>query len=187
MQFGEAVALYFAFLSSYTKALVFPAGLGVVFSLLSTYSSSTARTFEYSPIYSFLLCLWALAFVEWWRAHEHVLAIRFGTRGADRVEKNRVEYKPGLSWWIRELRVLASIPVILVFAGILAAILTGIFVLEAFVTELYTGPGHKYIVCLLFCLTFPETEQTHRDSPQPYSSFSLSLGSYRCTSSSLRN
>lgn len=149
MQFGDAVALYFAFLSSYTKALVFPAGLGLLFSLLSTWTStsSTSYAYEYSPLYSFLLFLWALTFVEWWRAHEHVLALRFGTRGADRVEKNRAQYNPGLPWWRRELRVLASVPVIMVFAGILAALLTGIFVLEAFVMELYTGPGHKYIVC----------------------------------------
>ena len=150
-QFGDAVALYFAFLSSYTKALVFPAALGLIFSVLSTYTSGnpTSYAYEYSPIYSFLLFLWALTFVEWWRTHEHVLALRFGTRGADRVEKNRAHYVPGLSWWKRELRVLASVPVILVFAGILTALLTGIFVLEAFVTQLYTGPGHKYAVCLL--------------------------------------
>jgi hypothetical protein len=44
------------------------------------------------------------------------------------------------------MRVAASIPVILLFATILAVILTGIFVLEAFVTQLYKGPGHRYVV-----------------------------------------
>ena len=42
----------------------------------------------------------------------------------------------------------ASVPVILLFAAVLAALLTAIFVFEAFVTHLYTGPGHKYIVSL---------------------------------------
>jgi hypothetical protein len=69
---------------------------------------------------------------------------------------------------MRELRVLASVPVILLFAGILAALLTGIFVLEAFVTQLYTGPGHKYIVCpFTFCPFhyIPETKfNTHNSS-----------------------
>jgi len=41
---------------------------------------------------------------------------------------------------------MASIPTILLFASILATLLTGIFVLEAFVTHLYKGPGHKIIV-----------------------------------------
>jgi anoctamin-10 len=44
------------------------------------------------------------------------------------------------------MRIVASVPVIVMFASILAALLTGIFVIEAFVTQLYTGPGHKYVV-----------------------------------------
>ena len=44
------------------------------------------------------------------------------------------------------MRIFASLPVVLFFAGILAAILTGIFLFEAFVTALYTGPGHMIIV-----------------------------------------
>ena len=40
----------------------------------------------------------------------------------------------------------ASIPVIILFGIVLAGLLTSIFVFEAFVTQLYTGPGHKYIV-----------------------------------------
>jgi hypothetical protein len=44
---------------------------------------------------------------------------------------------------------MAGLPVIMLFATILAVVLTGIFVLEAFVTELYNGPGHKYVVSLL--------------------------------------
>ena len=40
----------------------------------------------------------------------------------------------------------ASVPVIMLFGVVLAGLLTGIFVFEAFVTHLYTGPGHKFIV-----------------------------------------
>lgn len=53
---------------------------------------------------------------------------------------------------------MAGLPVILLFATILAAILTGIFVLEAFVTELYKGPGHRYVSfapTILFSLVVP--------------------------------
>ncbi len=47
---------------------------------------------------------------------------------------------------------LASLPIVLLFAGVLVALLTGIFVFEAFVTQLYTGPGHQYIVSLVYML-----------------------------------
>lgn len=136
-QFGDSLALYFAFLASYTKSLIVPAALGLF-----------AHFFlpPYAPIYSILLCLWSIVFVEWWRIHERKLSLRFGTRGSFKVEKRRVQYKPGMSWWVRELRILASIPVIIFFAGILSAILTGIFIFEAFVTQLYEGPGKQLIV-----------------------------------------
>lgn len=42
---------------------------------------------------------------------------------------------------------IASLPVISLFAAVLAVLLTGIFVFEAFVTQLYTGPGHRLVVC----------------------------------------
>ncbi|RDB23782.1 hypothetical protein Hypma_008903 [Hypsizygus marmoreus] len=135
-QFGDAVALYFAFLASYTKALVFPAVLGVFFYFFGT---------PYSPTYSTLVFIWSVIFVEWWRVRERILSLRFGTRGSFRVEKRRADHIPGFPWWRRELRMVASLPVLLLFAGILIALLTGIFVFEAFVTHLYTGPGHKYI------------------------------------------
>ncbi|KAF8195000.1 calcium-activated chloride channel-domain-containing protein [Pholiota molesta] len=148
-QFGDALALYFEFLASYTKSLAVPAFLGLL-----------AHFFlpPYTPIYSILLCLWSIIFVEWWRIHERKISLRFGTRGSFKVEKRRAQYKPGMSWWVRELRVLASIPVIIFFAGILSAILTGIFIFEAFVTQLYQGPGKQLITfspTLLFVIFVP--------------------------------
>ena len=136
-QFGDSIALYFAFLSSYTSFLVVLAVLGLVAYFLFP---------PYSPVYSILLSIWSITFVEWWRIHERILSLRFGTRGSFRVEKRRVQYKPGMSWWVRELRVLASIPIIILFGGLLSALLTMIFVFEAFVTELYQGPGKQLIV-----------------------------------------
>ena len=144
-QFGEAIALYYSFLSSYALALVFPALIGVAF-----------WRFEqpYNPIYSTLVVIWSVVFVEWWRIRERRLSVRWGTRGAAKVEKMRIQYRPtttsyeggedgGFPWWKREFRIIMSLPVIAVAALILAMLLTGIFILEAFVTQLYTGPGHQ--------------------------------------------
>jgi len=88
--------------------------------------------------------------------------LRWGTRDSFRVEKRRAQYRKetGLSagagvsvetlessmWWKQELKMLASIPVIFLFALFLFALLTGIFVLEAFVAQLYTGPAQKIVV-----------------------------------------
>ncbi|KAG6849673.1 hypothetical protein H0H93_006389 [Arthromyces matolae] len=149
-QFGDSVALYFDFLSSYTKALVFPAALGLIFYFFGA---------PYSPIYSTLLFIWSVIFVEWWRVRERILSVRFRTTGSFRVEKRRADYTPGFVWWKRELRILASIPVLLLFSAVLFALLTGIFVFEAFVTQLYTGPGYQYITfspTVLFVALIPQ-------------------------------
>ncbi|KAI0358315.1 DUF590-domain-containing protein [Trametes cingulata] len=134
-QFGEAVALYFHFLSFYTKHLLFISVVGVLFYFFSL---------PYSTLYSSILLLWSVTFVEWWRIKQRVLSVRWGTKGSFRVEKRRAQYAP-LPWWKKDMRMLASLPVILLFASVLAVTLTGIFIFEAFVTQLYTGPGHRFI------------------------------------------
>lgn len=141
-QFGESVALYFCFLSSYTQSLMFIGAIGTLFFILQR---------PYSPIYSVLLVLYSVSFIEYWRISERKLSVRWGTRGSFRVERRRAQFEDIVGggkfpWWKRDLRILSSLPVILLFAVALAALLTAIFVFEAFVTQLYTGPGHKYIV-----------------------------------------
>jgi anoctamin-10 len=86
------------------------------------------------------------------------LSVRWGTLGSFRAEKRRPQFRcengkasdgsaaQPFPWWKRELRIISSLPIILFFAGVLAAILTAIFILEAFVTQFYRGPLHDYIV-----------------------------------------
>ena len=136
LQFGDSIALYFNFLSFYTKHLIFISAAGVLFYFFSP---------PYSTLYSSFLLLWSITFVEWWRIRQRQLSVGWGTKGSFRVEKRRAQYVP-LSWWRKDLRLLASLPVILFFASVLAVLLTGIFVLEAFVAHLYTGTGHQLIV-----------------------------------------
>lgn len=155
IQFGEAVALYFAFLSTYTKALIYAAALGAGF---------YALRMPFSPVYSAALVLWSTTFVEYWRIRERTLSVRWGTRGSFRVERRRAQYEAiegaraksgteSYAWWKRDARILATLPVIATFALGLTALLTGIFIFEAFVTQLYSGPGQKLIVSLSSLIT----------------------------------
>jgi anoctamin-10 len=142
-KFGDSVALYFEFLACYTRSLIIPSAFGLL-----------AHVFllPYSWTYSILLCLWATGFVEWWRVYERILSVRWGTRGSFRVEKRRAAYREeaqSIKWWHRDLRIAASAPVILGFGLLVSIIVTALFVFEAFITQIYTGPGAKFIVGLL--------------------------------------
>lgn len=137
------MALYFAFLASYTKFLIFISAAGALFYFFAI---------PYSTLFSSILLVWSVTFVEWWRIKQRILSVRWGTRGSFRVEKRRAQYQP-IAWWKRELRILSSLPVILFFAAVLASVLTGIFVFEAFVTQLYKGPGAKFLVSPGICVT----------------------------------
>ncbi|GJJ11388.1 hypothetical protein Clacol_005621 [Clathrus columnatus] len=147
---------YFAFLSSYASSLFIPAALGFLFWI---------TTRPYSILFSTLLTLWSISWVEWWRVREKIIAVRWGTLGSYKAERRRVGFKPdqgkmsvkndptsefddldaAFPWYKRELRILASVPLIILFGALLAAVLTGIFIIEAFVTQLYHGPGYQYV------------------------------------------
>ena len=151
--FGEGLALYFSFLSFYTRSLFVPAALGVATWLLKA---------AYHPLYSLGLSVWAIATVNIWRVRERALAVRWGSFGVNKVERRRVEFSSPTNftnfndddladadslfpWWKRELRMAISVPVIGIFGALLGALLTAIFLFEAFVTQLYTGPGKEYL------------------------------------------
>lgn len=146
-QFGEQLALYFAFLSFYTKSLIVPVALGLASFWLSK---------PFNPYYSASVCAWSVIFVEWWRLKQRSISIRWGSFGAEKVQLRRSQFKgandsndehddTSFPWWKREGRILASLPVIAVFATALTGLLTTIFVVEAFVTQLYTGPAVRYV------------------------------------------
>ncbi|KAJ8694723.1 hypothetical protein PTI98_007374 [Pleurotus ostreatus] len=162
-QFGGSTALYFAFLRTYASSLLLPAVLGVTFYFLDK---------PYHPAYAFALLLYSTVFTEYWRVYERLFTSRFYPKGrfqpstslasmsTSSFTREKVErtHNSGIAWWKRDLRILASFPIISVFAGLLALLLTAIFVFEAFVTQLYTGPGKKLIAfspTILFVLLVP--------------------------------
>lgn len=84
---------------------------------------------------------------------ERKLAVRWGTVGVSQVDARRKEFSPVsirkdpatgedeevFEWWRREFRIACSIPVMIFFAGLLGAVLTTMFVIEVFATQLYVS------------------------------------------------
>ncbi|TIA88588.1 hypothetical protein E3P99_02520 [Wallemia hederae] len=154
--FGSSVALYFAFLRSYFRSLTLPALLGLW---------CWWRHGAFSTAYAVGISIYATAFVEYWRVQEQVLAVEWGVDGVSAVseaskggagagaEKNKTS-----PWYIRESKVLLSIPILALFACLLAALLTSIFLVEAFGIHFYTGalkPVVALVPTLLYCGVVP--------------------------------
>lgn len=167
---GEEVALYFAFLSAYFVSLFPVAVLGLVFWL-------SGEAFD--GMYSVLLVAWACTFVGVWRIREKKWAVRWGTAGLGYVDQPRTAFQPHtmvrdsvtgaqngvFEWWRRESRMLASIPVALVFVVMLVGTLTFILFLEVSIAELYNGPAQQFvplIPTILFSTCIPAIQSLWR-------------------------
>lgn len=126
--------------------------------VLGTLAWSIGAT--YSPFYALGAVTWALFFVESWRIKESKLAVQWGTYGVHRVEAVRTGFRP--SAWSTDpttgrkvgeesasgtiLRAAATVPVLLLFAGGLAGLISCIYAIETIVQEVYDGPGKMYLV-----------------------------------------
>jgi hypothetical protein len=160
------VHLYFDFLTTYTRSLLPLSLISIAFYFLTPADS-------YPPLYAVVLSLYSTIFVAYWRIKERKLAVRWGTRGCESVAVGRLrpEYVANLRLDKRsagagprdtgdsvvdavqaghELRrvvkVALSVPVIVACGVGLGVVLMGIFLLEAFVGQLYEGFGHEVVV-----------------------------------------
>ncbi|KAK7028171.1 hypothetical protein VNI00_014986 [Paramarasmius palmivorus] len=151
-QFGEQVALYFAFLHTYTYFLAFPAGIGLLFYI---YGSKYGNGYGYNPIYSTLLVLWCIVFTEYWRIKERLILTRFGSYISTNTTNTKKTTTP---WYTHYLKSLSTIPILALCSTLLITLLTALFILEAFVSHLYTGPLPQLfslLPTLLFVLLVP--------------------------------
>ena len=149
-QFGPSLALYFSFLSFYTLS-TFP------LTILGCLAWAFLPTGSYSSTYALAASFWSIVVVEAWRIKERSLATKWGMIGVEKHEKYRAQSSAASKervWWRSDLRVWASVPVLLLCAAGLVGVLTGLFVFEAFVTALYDGVGKEYIVS-------PESSSKH--------------------------
>ncbi|WFD43976.1 hypothetical protein MPSI1_002641 [Malassezia psittaci] len=161
--FGAQVALYFAFLNMYFTSLAPAAILGLLFWL---------RGELFSPMYSAVLTLWACMFVEVWRMRERKFAVRWGMTGVKNVTEPRPEFRPHevvddpvthdkvevFEWWRRELRMILSLPIVLLFVALLAGAITLNFLTEIILGEIYEGPGKQVVTLvptILFSICIP--------------------------------
>lgn len=161
-----AVHLYFEYLTTYTLSLL-------PLSLLSILVFFLTPGDSYPPFYAFVLSLYSTIFVAVWRIKERKLAVRWGTRGSESVAVSRLrpEYvaKLGLDKQHasgegavdtiqagndlkRDVKVAASVPIIIVCGVGLGVVLMGIFLLEAFVAQVYDGVGKQVVVSAAFTL-----------------------------------
>ncbi|WWC57606.1 uncharacterized protein I303_100138 [Kwoniella dejecticola CBS 10117] len=171
------VHLYFNFLTTYTLSLLPLSVISVLFYLLTPADS-------YPPLYAFLLSIYSTAFVAIWRIKERKLAVRWGTRGCESVAVGRLrpEYVANLGLdkqspsasptggdavdvvqagndLKRDIKVAASVPIIIACGVGLGVVLLGIFMLEAFVGQAYDGFGKEVVPLLptaLFAIVVPQ-------------------------------
>lgn len=168
------VHLYFDFLSTYSRSLV-------PLSLISILTYFLTPKDSYPPIYALILSLYATSFTAYWRIRERKFAIQWGTRGCESVAVGRLrpEYVANLNIsqrsgdesgvdavhagdeGKRDVKMAASIPVIMACGCGLGGLLMGIFVLEAFVGEVYDGFGKEVVVSsdLFFLSSSPHLVQ----------------------------
>ena len=156
------VHLYFNFLTSYTLSLLPLSIISLLFYLFTPLES-------YPPLYSIILALYSTIFVATWKIKERKLAVRWGTKGCESVAVGRLrpEYvanmgldRPGAEKRSivdtvragddlkRDIKVAASIPVIVGCGVVLGAVIMCIFMLEAFVSQAYEGVGKQVVVSL---------------------------------------
>lgn len=144
-QFGEKVALYFAYLQNYFIWLIAPSIIGI----LTHYVVGS-----FSMIFGIVNVLWSILFVANWERKEKILALRWGVKGCSKLESVRTSFvpesyqvdyvtgvkKPSYPFWKRFVKEIASIPLVL---GAMFAVFTlqiAALTLETFIVQVYQGP-----------------------------------------------
>lgn len=149
------VAIYFAFLQAYLVALAFPSITGILAWLYLP---------GYSLPYAILTSLWCTTFLEYWRLKEVDLSLRWSVKGVGGLKVNRAQFIPDreilnaitgeteqhFSRWKHTLRLLLQIPFALIAIAGLGTLISFVFVIELFISEVYDGPLKFYLVSSMY-------------------------------------
>ncbi len=74
--FGEKIMLYNVFLGHYSRWLIIPSGIGLIFQLVvwGTLNFSSPVL----PFYSLIITVWAIIMLEYWKREEATTAMQWG-------------------------------------------------------------------------------------------------------------
>jgi hypothetical protein len=110
--YGSQIALYFGWLSFYTRILVVPSLAGGILFLLQLYSGQVDNM--WSPFFMLLLCVWSSVFMELWKQRSATLSYCWGTLDADEKEyRAQIMKSIGLPQPDRISRYAVTIPAVL--------------------------------------------------------------------------
>jgi anoctamin-10/anoctamin-7 len=88
--FGEKISLYMVFIGHYSKWLIVPSIVGILFQLVvwgtDNYSSPVL------PFYAVLITVWAIMMIEYWKREEKSTAMIWGMIGFEHDEPDRPEF-----------------------------------------------------------------------------------------------
>eukprot|EP00301_Raphidiophrys_heterophryoidea_P003519 c11587_g1_i1.p1 GENE.c11587_g1_i1~~c11587_g1_i1.p1 ORF type:complete len:942 (+),score=288.64 c11587_g1_i1:34-2859(+) len=95
--FGEKIAFYFAFISLYTKWLVYLSLFGVITFFVCWLADGKANTLnldhDINIFYGIILCLWCTLFLEYWKRQQAALAFKFNVTDFAQMQVERPEFK----------------------------------------------------------------------------------------------
>ncbi len=154
--FGESIAFYFAWMSFYTRWLLLPSTVGLVYFCIQMKSRKLDHPL--GPIYSIFIMCWSSAFLVMWRQHCSELAYRWGVLGVETEEHTRTMFQGEVEvdaftgesrivypLWKRLLKFCVTVPIAVGFTcGILAMVFK----------VLVTKDEVSMIACLYLSLIF---------------------------------
>ncbi|KAF2090717.1 hypothetical protein K490DRAFT_71072 [Saccharata proteae CBS 121410] len=146
---GVKVAFYFAFLQTYIVSLLFPAITGLFAWLYLPH---------YSLVYAIIISVWCIFFLEYWKLKEIDLSLRWNVKGVGSLKVNRPsfryekeildtttgEVKKHFPVWKHVARHTLQVPFTIAAVLVLGTLITFVFTIEIFISEVYNGPLKTY-------------------------------------------
>lgn len=91
--FGEKIAFYFEFLRYFQTSLLIPSIIGlVVFIVQKTKHENSLPVLILNIIYSVLMTIWAIVFLEIWKRKEAAMSIQWGQTKYEQIEVPRPQF-----------------------------------------------------------------------------------------------
>jgi hypothetical protein len=138
--YGEQIALYFAFIQTYTRSLIWPTMLGII-TMVGHFQNGVEGN-QLTVAYSILVSFWSVYFLSKWKRRQAELMFLWGTADYEASETPRDEFvrfardpsKDGVVFkvsditgkmeavettpWMKYVRIAGSVAVILFFMGL---------------------------------------------------------------------